>query len=42
MEFTLNETDAADRATGREVHFANSYVLVSPATPRFGQIGAPA
>ena len=42
MEFTLNETDAAGRANGREVHYANSNVLVSPATPLFGQIGAPA
>ena len=42
MEFALNETDASGRATGREVHFANSYVFVSPATPLFRQIGTPA
>ena len=42
MEFALNETDAAGRATGREVHFANSYVFVSPATPLFRQVGTPA
>jgi small-conductance mechanosensitive channel len=41
IEFALNETDAAGRATGREVHFANSYVFLSPATPLFRQIGAP-
>jgi hypothetical protein len=41
MEFALNETDASGRATGREVHFANSYVFVSPATPLFRQIGTP-
>jgi len=41
MEFSLNETDAAGQATGREVHFANSYVFVSPATPLFRQNGAP-
>jgi Mechanosensitive ion channel len=42
MEFALNETDAAGRATGREVFIANSYVFVSPATPLFRQISAPA
>ena len=41
IEFALKETDAAGRATGREVFFANSYVFVSPATPLFRQIGAP-
>src|SRR5581483_10504486 len=41
IEFALNETDASGRATGREVHFANSYVFLSPATPLFRQIGAP-
>lgn len=40
MEFALNEIDTAGRASGREVHFANSYVFVSPATPLFRQIGA--
>lgn len=42
MEFALKETNADGGATGREVFFANSYVFVSPATPLFRQISAPA
>ncbi len=41
MDFALKETDADGRATGREAHFANSYVFVSPATPLFRQIAEP-
>jgi small-conductance mechanosensitive channel len=39
MDFAVNEFDAAGRKTGRQAHFANSYVFISPATPLFRQIG---
>jgi hypothetical protein len=43
MEFALNEIDAVSgQRTGRVVFFANSYVFVSPATPLFRQLSAPA
>ena len=42
MEFALNEFDANGNPTGRTVFFANSYVFVSPATPLFRQLDAPA
>ncbi|MBV8397264.1 MAG: mechanosensitive ion channel [Acetobacteraceae bacterium] len=41
MEFALTEIGAEGRATGREAHFANSYVFISPATPLFRQIAKP-
>ena len=43
LQFELSEIDlATGQRTGRVVCFSNSYVFVSPATPLFRQVGAPA
>jgi len=43
MQFELSEIDpATEQRTGRVVYFSNSYVFVSPATPLFRKVTAPA